>query len=198
MIILILRHRSEDILTCWSIGYCLTISKKKKTLWYKRFWSNSAYIFLLRREKPWKLKGIPLNIFRCFIWKTILVKEYDARITGMNDKNFYAEIIETKCECTLPLDLIPDQIELDASRLKQNLWCPIRYGISEVKSGYASPRQTWRSDYFLATLCFLKTNENQDSSCLMYLHRAKVNCIMNQMSSFQNRRLNYLNSESSK
>ena len=56
--------------------------------------------------------------FQVLYMKDHIGKEYDARITGMNDKNFYAEIIETKCECTLPLDLIPDQIELDASRLK--------------------------------------------------------------------------------
>ncbi|NOT36138.1 MAG: ribonuclease R [Saprospiraceae bacterium] len=49
-----------------------------------------------------------------------LGKNFEGRITGMNDRGFYIELIATKCEGVLPMTEIPDEIEVAGNRLSAN------------------------------------------------------------------------------
>ncbi|MBK7302520.1 MAG: ribonuclease R [Saprospiraceae bacterium] len=55
--------------------------------------------------------------FQVFYLKDKIGEIYDGRITGMNDRGFYVQIIENQCEGVLLLDDMDDQIEVKKNRL---------------------------------------------------------------------------------
>ncbi|MBK9959790.1 MAG: ribonuclease R [Saprospiraceae bacterium] len=55
--------------------------------------------------------------FQVFYLKDKIGEIYDGRITGMNDRGFYVQIIENQCEGVLLLDDMDDEIEVKKNRL---------------------------------------------------------------------------------
>ena len=55
--------------------------------------------------------------FQTVYMQEFIGKVFDARITGMNDRNFYVEILESKCECSIALNAFEDGIIVEKSRM---------------------------------------------------------------------------------
>lgn len=58
--------------------------------------------------------------FQVLYMSRFLGQNFDGRITGMNDRGFYIELIGSKCEGILPMTEIPDEIEVASNRLSAN------------------------------------------------------------------------------
>lgn len=59
--------------------------------------------------------------YQVLFLKDQIGREFDALVTGMNDRGIYVEMIENKCEAMVPIEMLGDKVNLSKSRLSIQL-----------------------------------------------------------------------------
>ncbi|MCC6816445.1 MAG: ribonuclease R [Saprospiraceae bacterium] len=73
-----------------------------------------------QEKKAMDAERASTKYFQVLYMSKFVGKEFEGRITGMNDRGFYIELIQTKCEGVLPLSEIPYELEVAGNRLSAN------------------------------------------------------------------------------
>jgi ribonuclease R len=90
--------------------------KKEKRYRLDTIEAQCRYISSQER-KAMEAERESIRYFQVFYLKDKIGEIYDGRITGMNDRGFYVQLIENQCEGVLLLDDMDDQIEVKKNRL---------------------------------------------------------------------------------
>ncbi|MEP7195330.1 MAG: ribonuclease R [Saprospiraceae bacterium] len=73
-----------------------------------------------QEKKAMEAERESTKYFQVLYMTKYIGQKFEGRITGMNDRGFYIELIETKCEGVLPMTEIPDQFEVSKNKLSAN------------------------------------------------------------------------------
>ncbi len=73
-----------------------------------------------QEKKAMEAERSSTKYYQVLYMSRFLGKNFEGRITGMNDRGFYIELSATKCEGVLPISGIPDEIEVASNRLSAN------------------------------------------------------------------------------
>ncbi len=73
-----------------------------------------------QEKKAMEAERASTKYFQVLYMSRYVGKVFEGRIIGMNERGFYVELIESKCEGVLPITEIPDEISVHKSRLMAN------------------------------------------------------------------------------